>query len=339
MAVGAIAGIAALAVGEMAARLALPDIDPTRQIAFISGRGDVPTLGPRNTSLRQVKNTGDFNVAVRFGPQGFRDLKDVAKAGPDDILVAGDSFMMGWGVEEAERTSDRLAALSGRTVYNVAIPTGIDGFHHSLDYARRLGGRFSKVVVGVTMEMDVNVYPPYQPLTALAEPEPAAPSGEAALPKDLSGWKTWLRDHSALYFIATGQVHNNPLLRAVATGLGLVKPNLAGIHEHKFSPEAVTSSADQLSAIARDYETLVLIIPSRALWHGAGTKEESHRHEAFVAALNEHGLDVLDLRPLMEAGGAPLSFHFANDGHWRPAGHDLAARALAERVRARWPQD
>ncbi|MEO5374072.1 MAG: hypothetical protein H7840_07290 [Alphaproteobacteria bacterium] len=329
--VGAGVVAAALVVGEMAARTALPDIDPTRQIRFEAGRGDAPTLGPRDVTLRQVKNTGDFNVAVRFNRHGFRDAGDVALSGPRDIVLVGDSFMLGWGVEEEERTSNRLAAVTGRTVYNISIPTDLDGFEKLLEHARSLGGRFGHVVVGLTMEMGLRVYGP-QATPALAP---------AATPKTDNGsrlyrLKVWLRDNSTLYFALTRQVHEAPALAGIAVRLGLVTPNLEGIHHRAFSAEVVESTADRLATLASRYDTLALIVPSRALWHGADTGEEEKRHAALVAALVARGIEAVDMRPAMESSGRPLAYHFANDGHWRPSGHDLAARLLADRVRRRW---
>jgi hypothetical protein len=324
--------LAGLAVGEFGARLALPDLDPSRQITFVGGSGDVPTLGPRNASLRLVKNTGDFNVAVHFNNQGFRDEKDVAQSLPADLVVVGDSFMMGWGVEQAARTSDRLAALLGRPVYNIAIPTGIDGFEELLDYSRRLGGRFGRVVMGVTMEMDVRVYPPRR-AKAVPAPPPEPPGTFR-----LQNLKGWLRDNSTLYFLLTSQVHNNALLTDLAVRLGLLKPNLEGIHHSVFDEAAIASTANLIAEIGARYDLLVMIIPSRALWHGPSQAEEAHRHNALMAALKVRQVDVVDLRPVMEADGAPLSYYFLNDGHWRASGHDLASRALAERVRTRWPE-
>jgi lysophospholipase L1-like esterase len=39
---------------------------------------------------------------------------------------------------------------------------------------------------------------------------------------------------------------------------------------------------------------------------------------------------VVDLRDRFEQSGNPLSYLYANDGHWNKEGHRLAAEALAE---------
>jgi hypothetical protein len=81
----------------------------------------------------------------------------------------------------------------------------------------------------------------------------------------------------------------------------------------------------------------VLIIPSRALWTGSEDGRATARrvHAAFLDALSREGIHVIDLRPAFEAEGAPLSYHFANDGHWSPKGHARAADVLAQGLRER----
>ena len=88
----------------------------------------------------------------------------------------------------------------------------------------------------------------------------------------------------------------------------------------------------RLARLARRFRTTILIAPMRGLWIGANTENERRIHERFVGRLRALGLDFIDMRPIQERGGKPMKYHFANDGHWNPSGHALAAEALAARL-------
>jgi hypothetical protein len=115
---------------------------------------------------------------------------------------------------------------------------------------------------------------------------------------------------------------------------GLIVPNLEGIAKNDYDPAVIDSSADRLREIAERYRTLVVLIPSRALWVGNSRSRaiEDRVHTAFVVALQRRGIDVLDLQPVLEAQLAPLAYHFANDGHWNVRGHALAAHAISQHL-------
>jgi hypothetical protein len=55
-------------------------------------------LGPAGAERRLYKNSGDYDVRVRFNRHGLRDQRDIADARPDDVVFVGDSFTFGWGV-------------------------------------------------------------------------------------------------------------------------------------------------------------------------------------------------------------------------------------------------
>ncbi len=318
----ALAVLAGLVVGiglaEGLTRLLLPAFDPSGRFEFTYPVGSV-LLGKPGTEARQIKNTGDYDVAVRINSHGLRDANDVATAGSDDILVVGDSFTWGWGVEAQDRFSDQLQILTGRRTFNLSTPTDIDGYAALLAYARSLGSRAGRIVIAICMENDLYLYGGAQP----NEP----PTGGGAL-------KDWLASHSALYLLAVTTIQQTPWLRDIAVQAGLILPNLEGIAKNDYDPAVIDSSADRLRDIAERYRTLVVLIPSRALWVGPPRSRaiEERVHTAFVVALQRRGIDVLDLQPVLEAQLAPLAYHFANDGHWNARGHALAAHTISQHL-------
>lgn len=58
----------------------------------------------------------EFDTAFEVNRVGLRD--DEASLAAPEIVVLGDSFAMGWGVEQAETFADRLEAATGRRVLN-----------------------------------------------------------------------------------------------------------------------------------------------------------------------------------------------------------------------------
>jgi hypothetical protein len=326
-----IGSIFALALNEIAIGIVAPEFNPRQQIHFIDpdGAGPRPPVGTPNSVTRQIKNTGDYNVTVRINQFGFRDSKDVSTARADDYLMVGDSFTFGWGVEEGKRMNDKLEDLVGQRVFNIGITGDFDTYQAMLDFVAGLGARIKHVIVCVTMENDVRRYGP------LVAPE-TAPQLHGSQPASMMGEvKTWLMKNSALYFAATAAVHRVPWLEAIAVRAGLIVPNLRGIHDNPFDAVAVALSAQALARMAQRYDTTIVLIPSRALWHGDKIKDAQRTHAALVAQLHANGINVVDLRSVFEQSGKPLDYHFRNDGHWTPRGHELAAETIATHLRKR----
>jgi hypothetical protein len=319
----ALAFVAAAVIAEYSVRLAQPEINPAYHLRFVKGGGGLPALGERNSVHRQIKNTGDFDVTVRFNGYGFRDSKDLAEATGNDVVLVGDSFTFGWGVEEDERLTERLEERIGRRVFNISVPADVDGYERLIGYAEKNGATVGTLIVALSMETDIAIYEKRKPEPSVEK----APAGGG-----LKQVKEFLMGHSALYFLVTTLVHRTAWLKDLAVRAGLLVPNLEGIHHFRSSQEAIESTVRRLARMALRYPTTVLVVPSRALWHGSGTTAEERRHGALVKSLTAAGLDFLDLRPVFEAGGNPLDFHFRNDGHWNPDGHARAAEALARRL-------
>ncbi len=325
MALGLGATVAALGLGELAVRRLLPAYDPSGQVRLVR-RGEL-VLGTPNSRARQRKNTGDYDVEVRFGPRGFRDPRDVARAQAADLLVVGDSFAFGWGVAEDERWSNLFAALAGQRMFNIAMPgQNLDGYDRLIRHARELGSRSTRLVVSLCMENDLGSYPGLR-----AQAGEASPGNPRAPWIPISAAKFWLADRSALYGLLTAGVHRTRALEALAEGAGLVQPNLGAVGNRPVSAEEIAATADRLAALAKGFETTVLIVPSRGLWLERSAADSDRVHRGMVAALAARGLEVVDLRAAFEVTGEPLALHFAKDGHWNERGHRVASECLAGR--------
>ena len=298
---------------ELLVRIFLPQYRPDHAFVFKWSPEGVP-LGIPNSVTRLKRNTGDYDVEVRINEHGFRDKKRIEDSTPADLLVVGDSFSMGWGVEEEKRFSDLLEARLHVPVYNIAIPGWIDDYERLLDYAERNGAKFGRLIIGVCMENDIIDY----------ENKPRAPRSSA-----FQKAKMFLRVNSASYDAVTTVFHGSSALRSLAVKLGWIIPSLDLATRNVYSEKALESSAARLSRLAMRSRTTILLIPSRLLWVAENQDAERRVHDRFKALLEEKGLSVVDLRPIFEAGGNPMQYNFKLDGHWNESGHAKAAEALA----------
>jgi len=315
--------VASVVAMEFTVRALFPVYDPSGQLEFRAGTNDVPTLGIPNKQFRQRKNTGDYDVSVTFNRYGLRDDKDLATSTPDDFFVVGDSFSIGWGVAAKDRYSNRLQALTGRRSFNISTPGDFDNYRDLINYAVKNGAPVKNLIVGVCMEND------------LADYDAAKSIGDKGVGFSLLTLKGWLTKKSALYVMATAVTHTTPALKDAAVRLGLITPNLAGVPQNRYSQNIVTSSVKRLVSLMAGMRATVLIIPSRSLWVGGQRKAADRTHKEFIKLAREAGLDIVDPRQRFEASGAPLSYHFDNDGHWNARGHAVAAKALSQFLKTR----
>ena len=324
VAIGFLSLIATFVAMEFSVRMAMPAHDPTRHLRFERANGDMPPLGIRNSTHRLIKNSGDYDVSIRFNRHGLRDSHDLANAGPEDYFVVGDSFAFGWGVEENERFSERLQAITGRRVFNLGVPADIDGYERLLDYAAGKGAHVRNVILSVNMIDDLLDYTPAPKENSVATA--TNPNGNALIKA-----KQYLLSHSSLYFLITNNANRIAWLRNILIRAGLILP-LGNVNSTTPGDREIKSTADRLAALARRFNITFLIIPSRALWLGKRGPETNRVHRSLMRELELRHLDVIDMRPIQEARGNPMGYHFLNDGHWRAAGHQLAAEAIAARI-------
>lgn len=312
---------AAVLLLEAAVRLVLPQFNPAVAPVFTTDPVSGVPLGPPLTTTRLRKNSGDYDVEVRFNRHGLRDARDIAEARAGDVVAVGDSFTMGWGVTEDQRFTAVLERSLGQRVFTLAIPTDIQGYGALLRFARAQGAQITRQVIGVCMENDLHA-----PDASGAQDVPDEPSmGREPGPGATA--KAWLTAHSALYVAGGTALFQIPGGHWIAERTGL----LAGPLGENLVPadRDVDAAARGVVALTASATSTVLVIPSRGLWLGPDRAGWARAHDRFVSALVSAGVDVLDLRPAFEADGHPLTFSFPRDGHWNAAGHALAGRLLA----------
>jgi len=311
---------------EYAIRLAVPDFNPANHLQFTEHVSGL-TFGRPGVSHRHIKNTGDFNVRVRFNELGLREDGRLQELGPKDFVVVGDSYGFGWGVDEKDRASEVLSSLTGRRFFNASTPAGaVSHYIRMIELLRSKRVPARRVLVAFSFETDFILYDQERDL--------GSPSKPAAF--NLQALKELLIRHSAAYFAATSLVQQTPWLRTPFESLGLIRP-VDLVAKRKAPDETLISQTlSRLKALAGMAETTVMVIPPRGLWTGNARSAMSAAYERFVRLAQAGSIDIVDLRPAFEATSHPLALHFEHDAHWRPEGHALAAKVVARHLADRY---
>ena len=288
-------------------------------------------LGKPSTVYRQRYNRGDFDVEVKFNKNGLRDTRDVSKSAPNSIIVLGDSFAFGHGVSEDKRFSSILRDKYNLPVYNVAIPTGLDGYIALKAYASKLGSKSSNLILVLCMENDlVRKNQGFSIKSGLGSSEDSK-SGVLIDMPSFAHVKSWLVDNSAFYYLLTSAIHNSPHLSSFFSGIGLIDSYMADSLGKNFEVD-MGKTVEKIERILQGRNSMVFIVPNRYLWSEPGSSvstELRQRHYKLMKLLRVKGVFVVDPLQAFERKGEPLSkYHFPNDGHWNPIGHQLVAQII-----------
>lgn len=266
---------------------------------------------------------------MEINKYGFRDYKNFLDARPVDFFTVGDSFAFGWGVEEGQRYGELTQAITGVRFYNISVPgAGVLDYQKLVKYAQGQGARINNLLLSVCLENDIRDYaPPRNP--ARIEPSRLKKGNHKVAGRAVIRMRAWMAKNTAIYHAGAAVVHQNDLLRKIAVRLGLIIDNYAGMRKNQYSESALASTAGAIVNLARPFNSVVVIIPSRALWVGDNRLAEDAVHNKLVSLLRESGVNVVDLRAAFEEGALPLRYYFKQDGHWNQYGHLKAAQAIA----------
>lgn len=352
-----------LALAEIAVRVFWP------QPAFYASPGLYvvdPKVGHRmKPGLRGVLgNFAEFTTQVRINQLGIRGPEvGPAQPGVRRVLVLGDSFTFGMGVEEPEALPAQLAAeLTRRGVPSEGINAGIGGYgipdevRWFEQYGR--GTRPDVIVLGVFTGNDLQDAAPDRPPAFVSHGELL---DKAELKR--SSLFHWLYQHSQLFALVKYSLPA-PVDRAIRRTLHMPEPSaIRGLREEMalYDPrnraraerggQASELAIRRLLALARaDRSTVVaLLLPSKlqaddAEWNEALRKlglassqaERALPNEIFSGVLARCGVPALDLTPSLSAAlrGGEVDF-FPRDQHYTVAGNRRIAREAANFLRGR----
>jgi len=316
----AITGTLCLGALEFLVRTFLPYCNPNTQIPFfMSDEGVV--LGQRSTTSRQRTPKGDFDITVSFNRHGFRDAKDYTQAASNDVFVVGDSFSIGWGVEEKERFSNLLEQKLTKPIFNIAIPEDIRGYARTIQYVERHGAHPQHIILGLCMENDLWDYDSVASTHELYQRQMVRTFRHRAA--------VWIKGHSAIWIACSQVIQRQAGLRRFFEKIGIARNIDELTHKNESSPQILDSSRRELLKLLANRHAVLLIVPSRGLWYGKNIAVEQTVHDQFVQSLRDARVPLVDMRPIFEQTGDPLAFYFRNDPHWNPRGHAAAAEALA----------
>ncbi len=303
---------------------------------------------------RERLTTGEYAIDVRTNVLGCRGAEPSARPGDVHVLVLGDSFMFGAGVDDDEVMSARLsAALRKRSpdatydVLNAGVP-GYGPLEYRLRYEElRESFRPRIVVIGIYVGNDL--------FDCLREkPEYMVDRGfliSTSAPH-VTAWRAWPKLNLHSYRLASRVLQR---LRLTSAGdRESYSEKLAAMFSDRPTTEAAardpwprfdTAIRELIREIRADgREPLPVIVPMRIqvddeAWgrfvrevgDGRSTMDRLLPQTRMHAVFDELAVPYVDLTPVFASSGAG-ELYLQLDGHWNARGHAVATEAVADEV-------
>lgn len=308
------------------------DVDPARPLAFLPNR-------------ERVYETSEFRYTVSFNRLGRRDVEWTPEAigDPRNLLMIGDSFVLGNAVEHADAIPTLLEAELAargqlREVFNFGMPAGAPPTYlELLRDALDSGFAAETILVGLFVGNDF-----YDYLLPERQRSPA-PAGEPA------AGRRWLPRSELARFVRLRASQSPRLvgLALAASGmLGISLYDTAGSYVFLRRPTAEQRAVFdamlgyvarmQELAEARGRQLLVVIFPNRIQVENrealtSAVFDAARPDQQILAFCAERGLACLDLLPVLQAAWEARGegLYFPVDRHLTPAGTRIAAAAIA----------
>ena len=278
-----------------------------------------------------IFETPQFRTVVRINENGLRDRRHSYERQSDveRILVLGDSFAWGYGVEESERFSQLLEKSLDVEVINA----GVSGYStdQELLWYRSEGIKYeTDLVILVLAGNDVGdndrqlvstIY--YKPKFVIEEGQ-LVPIGYPVPRTSPQGRFVYaLSQRSALaYFLVQRYFDFLSLYGEIKANSDHANSSASGISA-KGEPFRLTMALiDEMRNIAEARKAKFVMVTTDRWWnHPSGES-----YEDFINTLRAKGFLVLDVESM--PGFDPKVMLIPGDGHWNQAGHEFVAEKI-----------
>jgi lysophospholipase L1-like esterase len=320
--------VLALLLGEIALRIMgrTPHFVSAEQRRFWHYH---PQLGwAHQPGQEGVFEAPQFRIQVRINQKGLRDREHSYEhpQAMKRILVLGNSFAWGYGVEESDRFSERLETLMGVEVINAAVSGystdqallwfGSEGIKYQTDLVILT---FCGNDIGDNKRQ--NVHTIYNKPLFLIEEGNMTLEGVPVPKADLHiMFAHRLRQHTALF---------NLLISAYKNIEAKILPNnppVTKISTPRKPFEITRSLIKEIKNIAQLNGAQFMIVATDAYWYGPS----EGKYSDFIDALRADGFLVLDVAAMKEFDQSDMLI--VGDEHWNSVGHEFVANEIQDYI-------
>jgi len=278
-----------------------------------------------------IFETPQFRTFVRINENGLRDRQHSYERQNDieRILVLGDSFAWGYGVEESERFSQQLEESLGVEVINA----GVSGYStdQELLWYRSEGIKYeTDLVILVLAGNDVGDNDRQLVSTIYYKPKFVIEEGQLVLigypvPKTSPQGRFIysLSQRSALaYFLVQRYFDLLSLYGKIKFNSDHANSPVSGLSAKSEPFKLTIALIDEMRNIAELRKAKFMIVATDRWWNSL-SKET---YKDFINTLRTEGFLVLDVESM--PGFDPEVMLIPDDGHWNQAGHKFVAEKI-----------
>ena len=275
--------------------------------------------------------TPQFRTLVRINEKGLRDRPHSYERQDDSerILVLGDSFAWGYGVEESERFSQLLEKSLNADVINA----GVSGYStdQELLWYRGEGIKYeTDLVILVVAGNDVGDNDQELVSTIYYKPRFVFEDGKLILkgypvPETSTQGKIIysLSQRSALaYFLTQRYFDVLSLYSKIKVNSDHATSSGSSINAPEEPFKLTTTLIDEIRKLAESRKAKFMIVTTDRWWNSPS----SETYQDFLNTLRAKGFLVLDVESM--PGFDPEEMLIPNDGHWNQAGHEFVAEKI-----------